>query len=217
MLAALVAILASGGWDAGVPSAGGTSPIDPVERPPPASAAVLAPVPGGPSQSAPPAEVSRSPAAPPPVREVPEPTRVVIDGSGIDAEVVPVGVAEDGQMELPSHPDVVGWYRHGPAPGGGTGSAVLAGHVDSIEHGIGQLARLRETEVSDDVIVRTADGSKARYVVASVVRTPKAELPVADIFRRDGAERLVLITCGGEFDASRRSYEDNIIVTAVPR
>ncbi len=161
--------------------------------------------------------MGRSPASPPPVAEVDEPARVRVKGARIDAEVVPVGVADGGQMELPEHPDVVGWYRHGPAPGDGSGSAVLAGHVDSIDHGLGQLARLRETEVGDDVIVRTAAGSKARYVVTSVVRTPKAELPVADIFRRDGEERLVLITCGGEFDSSRGSYEDNIVVTAVPR
>jgi len=27
---------------------------------------------------------------------------------------------------------------------------------------------------------------------------------------------LRLVTCGGEFDASRRHYRDNVVVTAVP-
>ena len=37
------------------------------------------------------------------------------------------------------------------------------------------------------------------------------------MFARDGAERLVLITCGGEFDSRAGSYEDNVIAYAEPR
>jgi hypothetical protein len=36
------------------------------------------------------------------------------------------------------------------------------------------------------------------------------------IFARDGAPQLVLITCGGTFDRTIRSYEDNVVVTAEP-
>ncbi|MFW6033770.1 MAG: class F sortase [bacterium] len=217
-LAAMVAMVTSGGGDGDVRSAGGTS-LDALERPPPASAPApaVAPRPEPEPHPAEAADVGRSPASPPPVAEVDEPARVRVDGARIDAEVVPVGVADDGQMELPEHPDVVGWYRHGPAPGDGSGSAVLAGHVDSIEHGLGQLARLREAEVGDEVSVRTADGRDVRYAVVSVERTPKVRLPADDIFRRDGDQQLVLITCGGEFDRSSSSYADNIVVTAVPR
>lgn len=160
--------------------------------------------------------MERAPATPPPVPEVDEPVRVVVDGSRIDAEVVPVGVAEDGQMALPGNPNVVGWYRHGPAAGDGAGSVVLGGHVDSREYGLGQLARLRETEAGDSVVVETAEGDSLRYVVVDVSSTPKADLPLSDVFDRGGAERLVLITCDGDFDRSRGSYTDNIVVTAVP-
>jgi sortase (surface protein transpeptidase) len=92
---------------------------------------------------------------------------------------------------------------------------VLAGHVDSRRYGVGQLARLREIEVGDGVDVRTAGGVDARYRVVDVESVPKARLPVADLFGRDGEERLVLVTCGGDFDRSRGTYEENIVVTAV--
>ena len=36
------------------------------------------------------------------------------------------------------------------------------------------------------------------------------------VFARDGDSRLVLVTCGGRFDPARRSYDDNIVVRAVP-
>jgi len=36
----------------------------------------------------------------------------------------------------------------------------------------------------------------------------------AALFRATGPGRLVLITCGGPFNASPRSYQDNILVIA---
>ena len=47
-------------------------------------------------------------------------------------------------------------------------------------------------------------------------RVRKAELPTS-IFTRTGERRLVLVTCGGPFDARTERYRDNVIVTAVPR
>ena len=52
---------------------------------------------------------------------------------GVGGHMVrPVGVSDDGQMQLPTGSEVMGWYRFGPAPGSPTGgSVVLAGHLDS--------------------------------------------------------------------------------------
>jgi LPXTG-site transpeptidase (sortase) family protein len=138
-----------------------------------------------------------------------------VSGVNISAEVVPVGIADDGQMELPPHPDVIGWYRFGPTAGDGAGSIVLAGHVDSRTYGLGQFARLHESDVGDEVLVRTESGRDLRYKVVDVRSLPKAELPLADVFSREGQERLLLITCGGKFDR-QQGYADNIVVTAIP-
>lgn len=162
-----------------------------------------------------PAEVGRSRATPAPSTPVTPPTEVVVDGAGIDATVVPVGVAADGQMELPDDPNVLGWYRHGPVPGRGSGSIVLGGHLDSQRYGVGQLARLRETEPGDVVTVGDATGTASRYKVVDVQNVARAELDVTSLFRRDGEETLVLITCGGSYDPEQ-GYEENLIVSAVP-
>jgi hypothetical protein len=42
----------------------------------------------------------------------------------------------------------------------------------------------------------------------------KADLSKAAVFDRGGNRRLTLITCGGTFDTSTRTYSDNIVVTA---
>lgn len=144
------------------------------------------------------------------------PVSVELPSVDISAEVLPVGAAEDGQMELPDDPNVVGWYRFGPTAGDGAGSVVLAGHVDSRRYGLGQLVRLQNTEVGDDVVVRTETGEVREYAVVDVEYVPRAELPIAEVFRRDGTEQLLLITCAGDFDRDR-GYQDNVIVTAEPK
>jgi hypothetical protein len=66
--------------------------------------------------------------------------RLAVPALGVDAPVEPVGIRDDGQMALPDDVDRLGWYRFGPVPGA-EGSAVLAGHVDDAEQGLGALAR----------------------------------------------------------------------------
>jgi hypothetical protein len=61
-----------------------------------------------------------------------------------------------------------------------------------------------------------SDGSVRRFTVDEIQQIPKVDLPTGDLFRRDGAPRLALITCGGEFDAASRHYRDNIVVLASP-
>ena len=43
-----------------------------------------------------------------------------------------------------------------------------------------------------------------------------ARRQLEDFFARDGTPRLVLITCGGRFNRSLNSYDDNVVVISVP-
>ena len=45
----------------------------------------------------------------------------------------------------------------------------------------------------------------------------KRDLDVAEVFDRGGDPLLRIITCGGTFRRSQRSYQDNVVVTALPR
>jgi sortase (surface protein transpeptidase) len=126
-----------------------------------------------------------------------------------------VGVDPDGQMTIPAEVDRVGWYRFGPAPGA-VGSAVIAGHVDSREQGLGAMAPLREAAVGDEVLVADASGSPTRWRVVSRELISKQVLPLDRLFSRDGPPRLTLITCGGPFLPEFRSYRDNVVVVAEP-
>ncbi|MCF7551069.1 class F sortase [Pseudonocardia sp. WMMC193] len=134
---------------------------------------------------------------------------------GIAAPVVPVGTGPDGALLVPDPPQTVGWWAPGALAGSGTGTVVVAGHVDSRLAGIGVLAVLPQLTVGEPVVLRAADGRSVEYRVVARREFGKAALP-ADTFARTGPPRLVLITCGGRFDPRTRSYEDNIVVYAEP-
>ena len=149
-------------------------------------------------------------------RTVVPPVRVELPALGVAAAVDQVGVADDGQMELPPDPDRVGWYRFGAAPGEDQGAAVLAAHVDSRRYGLGQFSQLQESSPGDRVVVVLADGRSVEHEVVEVRSESKAVVQLDALFRREGEPSLVLVTCGGVYDADARSYEDNVVVTAVP-
>ena len=137
--------------------------------------------------------------------------------AGRSAPVDAVGLDRDRQVVVPEDVRRAGWYAAGPQPGDRTGSAVLVGHADDAEQGLGTFAGLRELVAGDEVVVRTASGRDVVYDVVSFERFAKAEVPMDRLFTTQGPHRLVLVSCGGAFDPDRRTYADNVVVTAVPR
>jgi hypothetical protein len=167
-----------------------------------------------------------APAAAAPSEPEPEPERTVrriplavrIPTIGVDARTVPVGLELDGSMEIPSDVATIGWYEPGIGVGvtpGEPGTAVLAGHVDSRTQGAGAFYFLRDLAVGDVIEIEHAD-DVSRWIITSVRQYAKDELPIPEIFIRTGSPRLALITCGGPFDWTERSYTDNLVVYAEP-
>jgi hypothetical protein len=145
------------------------------------------------------------------------PVRLVAPDLDVDAAVDPVGVDDAGLMALPKDARRVGWYRFGVAPGSPAGSAVLAGHRDSRTQGRGILWDLGRAEPGQPVEVTLSDGRRLRYEVVAVDRTAKAALALEALFARDGSPAAAVVTCGGEYLRDQGGYQDNIVVTAVPR
>ena len=152
---------------------------------------------------------TQSPQAVPPVR-------LRINDLDIDMTVEPIGLAADGAMALPENPADAAWYRYGAWPGSEQGSIVIAAHVDSLNYPVGPLAKLPQVEPGTEIVVTTAAGTDAVYVVADEGFVIKNDVPWADVFDRTGEPRLTIVTCGGEFDYERRTYLSNVIVTALP-
>ena len=182
----------------------------------PVAAAAPSPVP-----SPAPAPTGSGTASPVPTSSAPAeplaaaPVAVALPTSPDPVPLVPVGVLAGGVLQLPERPTVLGWYAAGALPGSATGTAVVAGHLDSARYGSGPLEGLLALREGDVVAVTDAAGAVHRYAVASRTSLPKSALP-ADLFRADGPPRLALVTCGGAFDERTASYSDNLVVVADP-
>ena len=144
-------------------------------------------------------------------QEIAEPLRIVIPVIGVDSRIVPVGLEDDGQMEVPeSGRNESGWYTEGPKPGA-VGPATVVAHVDNSE-GADVFYRLSELEVGDEAHVHRADDSTVTFVVEDAERAHKDELPNERIWGWTEEPTLRLITCHGRWDETTGHYEDNYIV-----
>lgn len=139
------------------------------------------------------------------------PVRIQIPAIGVDASVTPVDLRRDGSLAVPAATGA-GWYRRTPVPGA-RGSAVLAGHVDTAR-APAVFARLAELHPGDRIGVAGEDGWATVFEVRALSRHAKSALPTA-LWRPDRRRLLRLVTCGGTFDRTRRSYRDNIVVHAI--
>lgn len=145
----------------------------------------------------------------------PEPTALRVPRVSLDAQVVSVGVAHDGSVEIPGDAGQAGWYRYGPAPGARAGSAVLVGHVDDRTGRLGAFAKLYRVRKGDAVTVARRDAPPARYQVTAREVVDRKRLP-EEVFRRHGRPVLTLVTCAPPYDREHGGYQRNLLVYAVP-
>ncbi|MBU2662292.1 class F sortase [Actinoplanes bogorensis] len=140
------------------------------------------------------------------------PTRLRIGAIKLDTPLESLTIGPDGALRPPAQFADAGWYADGTAPGD-TGPAVIAGHVDS-RSGPAVFYRLRELATGDRIDV-VRGGATVPFTVTAIRWYPKSEFPTEEVYGPTPDRQLRLITCGGVFDRSLRSYRDNLVVYAV--
>lgn len=140
------------------------------------------------------------------------PTRIEVPSIGVDSSLMGLGLDAQGAMQVPPAGFPAGWYTGAPTPGE-TGPAVIAGHVDWAGDP-GVFFDLRNVQAGADISVTREDGSIARFEVTEVTAFPKNEFPTDRVYGTLDYAGLRLVTCGGAFDESASSYQDNVIAFA---
>lgn len=140
------------------------------------------------------------------------PVRVSIPAIGVDSTLVGLGVDGAGALVPPTDFAKAGWFADGTVPGD-VGPAVIAGHVDSYT-GPAVFYRLEDLAAGDAVQVARSDGRTVEFRVTRVAQYPKDDFATTEVYGPTTDAELRLITCGGTFDSSRRSYRDNVVVYA---
>jgi sortase (surface protein transpeptidase) len=139
---------------------------------------------------------------------------ILIPAIGVEAPLMPLGLAAEGTLEVPQDWGVAGWFTGGPFPGE-PGPAVVAGHVDSTV-GPAVFYRLPELRPGDVIVVWRNGDVRSRFRVTSLKWFPKSAFPTQSVYGSVASPALRLITCGGAFDRSTGHYVDNLVVFATP-
>lgn len=139
------------------------------------------------------------------------PLHLTIPTIGVSTRLVRLGLQADGTVEVPSVPETAGWFRLGTVPGQ-RGSSVILGHVDSAD-GPAVFAGLSGMRPADRVEIALSDDSLVAFEVTGIATYANADFPADRVYAgtRRGRE-LNLVTCGGEYDASRGGYQSNVVV-----
>jgi LPXTG-site transpeptidase (sortase) family protein len=144
------------------------------------------------------------------------PASLTIPLIGVKTNLITLGLAAGGAMQVPSTVSVAGWYTGSPRPGS-IGSSVIVGHVDgriNSTEASGVFFRLNTLKAGDKVFVKRADGTMVEFRVTKVQQYLKDEFPTQDVYGPTPDAELRLITCGGAFDPVTRHYLSNIVVYA---
>ncbi len=139
------------------------------------------------------------------------PARLEIPVLHVDARVQYVGVTSKGTMGVPSNFTDVAWYKYGAVPGQ-AGSAVMDGHVDNALSLPGVFKHLADIHVGDDLYVQTNDGSTLHFRVYDVETYPYDQVPMQTVFAQTRDAHLTLITCGGTWVQSKKTYDHRVVV-----
>jgi sortase (surface protein transpeptidase) len=140
-----------------------------------------------------------------------EPVTLRIPRIKINATIQQTGVNGKGNMGVPTNYTDVAWYKHGTVPGQ-IGSAVIDGHVDNGLGLSGVFKHLEDLQQGDDVYVVTKTGRELHFVVEDTVSYPYKTVPLETLFSRDDDARLNLITCGGSWVKSDKTYDHRFVV-----
>ena len=153
---------------------------------------------------------------------------------GVTAPISADPLTANGDLFVPEDPRAVSWAREDAAPGAVRGTAILVGHVNYVIDGevvrgaLSDLAEYADHHVGATFTVVLADGRRLTYQITGGAQYDKDELAAQPELRRalydqesafgpgQGTGRLVLVSCGGAFDARTGNYEDNIFLFALP-
>jgi hypothetical protein len=158
------------------------------------------------------------------------PTRLVYPALRVDAPFERIGLDrsqppdDSGRYPLgnPRDRTRAGWYDRGPQPGSGSGTVLTNGHTYRNGSAIFTEDFAKRVDRGQVIRVVVDNGDQCTYVVSRVWREVDArhEYPrlVAEqqLYDFTGPERLLLVTCGGSWNAAAQNYDEISIVLATP-
>lgn len=138
-----------------------------------------------------------------------DPVRIIASSINLNARVSGLGTTSDGLIAVPASYTTAGWYNKASTPGQ-DGPAVFVGHYTG--GGGGVFDNLSKLNDGDLITVKNGKDEVFTYKVTKKVEYPRDKVPMAEIFKKNGASRLEIITCSGKWQSS--NYDNRLVVSA---
>lgn len=145
------------------------------------------------------------------------PSRLRIPSLSIEAPIMSVGLTSTGQMDVPATLVDVGWYNRSARVGADSKYSVLVDGHYGTDKRPGIFYNLHKITKDAVIEVEGNSGKVAKYKVVEIERRRLEEVDMKKAFNvYSGAKQsITLITCEGEYDTARATYNDRIVVYAV--
>lgn len=145
------------------------------------------------------------------------PSKLDINSIDVSALIIPVGLEVDGAMQAPATQEDVGWYERSAKAGEDSKYSVLMDGHYGTDADKGVFYRLHELRINDTITVHGSEGGRAVY---KIVEKERARLEDVDMKKAyyvypGATQSITLITCQGEYDEQRATYDDRVVLYAV--
>jgi hypothetical protein len=137
------------------------------------------------------------------------PTKIKIDGDKADVAIEPVGIDQEGKMDVVDRPEVLSWYD---TRGYAVKNLLVAGHRDWNDK-LGVLYKMENWQKGKEVTIHFSDGSKRIFLLESIESYKPDEVPDNVMSLTDGEPRVTFISCAGKFNEKEDGYELRVIAT----
>lgn len=143
------------------------------------------------------------------------PRIIEIPKIGVKARVLHLGTDDEGKVDVPKTSYDTAWYNESVSPGT-IGAALIDGHVRSVG-GDAVFTHLNELAPGDTITIEMGSGKRKTFAVTSVETVPLKGLDMKQVLVASDTSKpgLNLITCGGTYDYTARTFQDRTIVKSV--
>ena len=137
------------------------------------------------------------------------PQSMIVPGIG-SINIVTVGLLPNRQVDTPSNIQMAGWFDQSAMPGS-RGAAFIDGHTPGVFSG------LKNITTGNEITITMSDGEIFRYRVMLTETVALENVNMMKAMSAYGGERegLNLMTCAGQYDSARGTYDHRLIVYAV--
>lgn len=144
-----------------------------------------------------------------------EPKYIKLPTIEVEGFIQKVGIDQNQEVAVPTNIHIAGWFVDSVKPGQ-PGLSIIDGHING-RGSDGIFVNLEKLKRGDIYTIEFGDGTSKQFKVTDTTSVDTLDA-ASVLFSQDpdNPSQLNLITCGGNFDTTSRSYDKRVIIASVP-